>query len=668
MVCASGNFKYYIPDVGDTTLTMQIKDLVLYNSKGDKRIVPFKLGGVNIITGRSKTGKSAIIEIVEFCLGRSDFRVPEGIIRKNVSWYGLRLQMKESQIFIAKKPPNGNGSSQSQLYLEVGGTVEIPEMAKLVPNSNDDALVEYLSRAIGISPNLNVPPEGQSRDPLEANFKHARFFLFQKQSVIANESILFHRQTEPFIPQTIKDTLPYFLGAIREDQLKTEHELRLQKRELKLLKRSLKEAELLGGIGLSQCKALLEEAKQVGLFHGEVTSEDETVETLRSLLSWKPAAIPIVESDKFTQLQDEYYSLNDEFRVKSDQIKAAESYAFEAVGYSNEAEQQRLRLETIGLFNELENKQSACPFCDSKIETPVPLIQEMHNSLIGLNNSLQTVSRERPKLREYIETLQNERESLRQSLEDKAIAIDAIISEQEMANSMRDMNSRIAKVIGRISLYVENYARVDDDSGLRTKISTIEQRVNELESILDEKITEELLSSILNRIGQQMTNWAKYLELEHSDSPYRLDLKNLRVVADQEERPIPMERMGSGENWLGCHLISHLALHSYFIKKGRPVPSFLILDQPTQVYFPPEKYSHMEGKMDEINDEDRIAVNRMFSLLFEVCESIAPHLQIIVMDHANLDVPQFQSALVEKPWRNGNALIPTDWTEWNPEE
>jgi hypothetical protein len=93
-----------------------------------------------------------------------------------------------------------------------------------------------------------------------------------------------------------------------------------------------------------------------------------------------------------------------------------------------------------------------------------------------------------------------------------------------------------------------------------------------------------------------MTEWARQLELEHSDSPYRLDLNKLTVVADRPERPIPMERMGGGENWLGCHLIALLALHKHFIERNRPVPHFLILDQPTQVYFPTEEaYLSLQG-------------------------------------------------------------------------
>lgn len=345
-----------------------------------------------------------------------------------------------------------------------------------------------------------------------------------------------------------------------------------------------------------------------------------------------------------------------------EQIRAAESYAAEASGYSKHGNEQRLRLESIALFKEEPSDESCkCPLCSSILEEKIPKIENMTNSLRRLNTNLQAVVREQPKLRNYIESLENEKEAKKQLVNNFSKSIETLIHEQEIAREIEDLNRRVSRVVGRISLYIENYQESQEDDALQEKVKATESHIEYLESLLDQEKKEEILSSILSRISKYMTEWAKELELEHSDAPYRLDIKNLTVIADQEERPISMKRMGSGENWLGCHLISHLALHKYFIQKNRPVPSFLILDQPTQVYFPPEKYKNMEGDVEELNDDDRKAVKMMFDLLFKVCKELYPNLQIIVLDHANLQDDEFQNALVEKPWRNGRALIPSEW-------
>ena len=52
-----------------------ISDIVLFSDSGDKRHLTFE-SGLNIITGDSKTGKSALIEIVDFCLFSKRSTIP----------------------------------------------------------------------------------------------------------------------------------------------------------------------------------------------------------------------------------------------------------------------------------------------------------------------------------------------------------------------------------------------------------------------------------------------------------------------------------------------------------------------------------------------------------------------------------------------------------------
>jgi Protein of unknown function (DUF3732) len=134
-------------------------------------------------------------------------------------------------------------------------------------------------------------------------------------------------------------------------------------------------------------------------------------------------------------------------------------------------------------------------------------------------------------------------------------------------------------------------------------------------------------------VGRDMTAYADQLSLEHSEGSVRLDLARLTVVADTERGPIPLERIGSAANWIGYHLATHLALHRYFTRQERSVPRFLLLDQPTQAHYPSE-VSKQSGIPDD--DADRVAVNRIFRLLYDIAEELAPRFQIIVCDKANL--------------------------------
>ena len=215
-----------------------------------------------------------------------------------------------------------------------------------------------------------------------------------------------------------------------------------------------------------------------------------------------------------------------------------------------------------------------------------------------------------------------------------------------------------ARTLGKIAQYLETVSDSEQYSGLRTRLENQQLTVSFLEKKLDPTAVREKLAAFLNIIGRYMTEYSELLDLEHQGSNLRLDIRKLTVVADTLDGPVPLFRMGSGENWVGYHILAHLALHRWFRQKKRPVPGFLILDQPSQAHYPPEKDN--DGSIDALKNEDQNAVNRLFSLINHAAKTLAPDLQIIVMDHADLKDDWFQAAVSDR-WRNGVKLIPTSW-------
>jgi hypothetical protein len=108
-----------------------------------------------------------------------------------------------------------------------------------------------------------------------------------------------------------------------------------------------------------------------------------------------------------------------------------------------------------------------------------------------------------------------------------------------------------------------------------------------------------------------------------------------------------------------------LALHRFATNNHQPIPRFLLIDQPTQVYFPSEAvYAEAGGSIERTEkDADLEAVRRLFELLHRFTMSDAPGFQVIVTEHANLRDEFFQQALVERPWTKPPALVPDDWPD-----
>ncbi|MFL6390409.1 MAG: DUF3732 domain-containing protein [Terriglobales bacterium] len=91
----------------------------------------------------------------------------------------------------------------------------------------------------------------------------------------------------------------------------------------------------------------------------------------------------------------------------------------------------------------------------------------------------------------------------------------------------------------------------------KSKLDFQPLKVAMLEQELDPDAARERLDTFLNIIGRYMTEYSDRLELEHRGSQLRLDPRNLRVIADTLNGPVPLFRMGSGENWVGYHVLAH---------------------------------------------------------------------------------------------------------------
>jgi len=653
-------------------MTMQLEAVVLYSGDGRKRIVPFRTGAVNIITGCSRTGKSAIIDIVDYCLGRSEFTISEGVIKERVAWYGVLLRLsRETSVFVAKpRPSRQEAKSQSGCCYLTGSHLDLPEYSQLRMNSNDEAVVASLSRLLGIEENESVPGRFATSARSEAHFRHSTYYLYQDQDLVGNRHVMFYRQNEEGLPRTIRDTLPFFLGIAEEGQMRLMENLRRAQSRLRKAERdaSLKRAVIT--FQDSRGQALLEEAHQAGIItppSGKETAES-VLDLLRVAAEWTPGSVPEVRDERTLALQEEIERLRSELQEVGRQLRAAESFASVAEGYEGEAKQQALRLQSIEVLDPTSATDGACPLCGSQHLDPSATVAQILGNLRRLRADLSAVERERPQLGRHIRGLREKKDEIAAQIRQKQFALQGVTAELDAARKLRDTAARAARVAGRISLYLDSLIPDDAGQNREEELAQVRDQVAELEQRLtqEEEEHEERRLSVMNRIAEYMTAGARALELEHATWPFRLDIRALTAVADRPHHPIPMERMGSGQNHLGCHIVTLLAIHRVFIEEGRPVPAFLVLDQPSQKYFvSPDQYKQLDGSVGDTSasDADLHAIERLFAYLFEVTASLDGNLQLIVLEHANLPDKAFQQAIVESPWTPKNALVPDDWPE-----
>lgn len=647
---------------------MKISSIHIYSHDGQRRDLQFRVDGLNVITGRSSTGKSALSEIIEYCMGRSSFNVPEGIIRDKVAWFAVIYQFANEQVLVAKPTPTAGAASCSTVMLRRGGQLQVPEFNELAVNTDDDAIVELLSRLLGIPENRTDVALEHSRESFDANVKHTFYYLFQKQGIVANKDQLFYRQNEQFQPQAIRDTLPILLGVSSHDRYELESKLRVAQRELRINTKKLEQARVAVDTSHEKAVALYSEGKTVGIIgkNEENFSADGIIEALRLSLLWKPESLPNDDGSRISRLEDELSQLRKDRRDVQTRIDSARQFAKRAGGYESEAVEQLDRLASIkALPKNPETGEWQWPFSEQNLALESPIATVLLGELSSLDKELRIATGQRPKLEAYLAELTGKVDEIASAVRQKEAELSAAISTNEVIAQMGTRNNAAARVVGRISLFLETLLPNEDLVRLEAENRRLKFKVEQLEDQIGADDSNERLASILNNISAQLSQYTQAFNAEFGPYPARLDLSQMTIIFDRPDRPVPMSRTGGGENHLAYHLSALLALHRFAAKNNRPIPQFLLIDQPTQVYFPSEQvYKEADGSVQKTEaDADLNAVRRLFELLLKFTQEEVPGFQLIITEHANLRDDWFQAALVEQPWTKPPALVPEDWPE-----
>lgn len=635
---------------------MQISKIVLYKDSAHMRIVPFSTGKVNIIVGDSKTGKSALIDIVDYCLGSGSCHIASGIIRENVYWFAVVVDFGQDTYILARQNPDiKQVSAVSEMFLAKVQHENLPEFDDIYSNTNVEAVKQFLAAKIGLHENIQIPDDGGTREPLPVTFMHSRQYCYQPQSLIANKDVIFYHTLDSFQFQALKDAFPYLVGAVQDDVLVIEQQIKALSKEQRRLKRSKREREEMANEQSNLVYSLLEEAKTFGLVKFDsLDSIKDPIGMMQEVLKWTPSDVKLLSQNNVeTEIQKLVNQRGDFIEQLGDvqeKLSMATRYQNESVLYQREIELQHQRLKSIEL---LPNKDiCTCPLCNQQISDQTPKVQEILSFYHKISDVLNETQQQTERTQKYVAELIDEESAIKEQISQTEASIHALYEQNEQARKQRDLNVQRGKVIGRISLFLEK-RQVPEHDNLDEEIERLEKEISRLKAKISRSTKEELLvakTAVINAYMNQ--DWKRKLDLEDEEAIVNFDSKRMQIysISREDEKYVPFEQMGSGANWVGFHLLIHFALHKFFVKNSRPIPHFLMLDQPSQVYFPSDG--------GECKDVD--AVKRMFRFIIDRTNEMNGAFQVILTEHANFQEQEFSQYVVQS-WYNGEKLIPEDW-------
>lgn len=637
-----------------------IKSIIIFNKNGEKRMVPLKQG-VNIITGESQTGKSALVEIIDYCLCSTRCTIPKGKITEFSYLYALVMNIGDNTYVIARYKWDVGGrmhfSKEDKDFepenLELSYFKEKPALpCKDVQNEIECALGLYVT-------NIATDTEQKGK---KASLRNMVSYLFQHQNLMASKFALFYRFSDFYKRKDVIEQFPVFAGMISQEYYSDLIQLNILNAELKQKYKKQKANEKSTAYIKENLSPLLTD------YFALLEQDFDSRISVQKMLEIA-AELPEFDdtqlfgenkiTERYRELNAELENLRNEEREILLKIKSIANASDEGSSFSEKLKE--LKQQTS--IAEIKTDKYTCPLCGQKCQEIADNDSKLIEATEWLDNELQITEKYTADFSEDVRKLKDAHSKIDEkirnvwrqikTIEEKFISSKALVSKREKVNYAK----------AKIAFYAEMsisgiFESVDEDiKKLKEKIVRLEEKIKGFD--VDKKMlkAESFLSNNMNRLSLTLDFEEEYRPIDLNFGLIDGSFDIYQHQASNEN--IYLYEMGSGANWVSCHIALFLSfLHYFAAQDNSPMPLVMFFDQPSQVYFP------QGDDKKEITQADLLAVNKIYKTIFDEINCIGKGTgvlpQIIIVDHVdgdNLECKKEFNSYVRCNWRNGKALI-----------
>ena len=619
-----------------------INKIILWLKNGEKRELLFQKNKVNVITGNSDTGKSTILEIIDYCFFGSESGISDEHIGENVDWYGLNLSMNGKCYTIARGKKKGTRFSNSYYFSGVGVIPDLPN-----ESISEDELKETIEREFGINDKVVFPYNGKViKQNTKISFRYFWMFNTQSGDVITHSQTYFDKQHKERYREALPRIFDLATGITTIENLSlAEKIMRLEKEIVKLEK---KEKDELAEEEKKDDKLyeLIKKAKEFKLIPIQTNSFNEDVASL--LVIVKNNKLNLVEFPE-NDLLDDLLKERQEIILK---IRKLKSFS--------------------GRYQKYKNKLSK----DAESLKPIEYLKKYMDNI------------ENSEYKKFLNILQNDYYQIKETIKTKMpFETDVENKLNKLEEQLRDKEEEInkyPKIDFKPISEKERYIAFGEIKAEMNKFSDgplissatkekIKEKTKELERVKKSFIPlEESRANTIEALNEYINTYmqsAKDVFGTYSDYMPSFDYKDKKLNLRKSKSSECAGHTSSSVD-LFRHICLFLGLHEMIMNKDVSyVVPFLILDQPTRPYFnTSKKIDYQESKSNTKDKDDWTKVRRIFLILDEFIKNVVENdkeMQVIVLEHVSTDAWEDCNYvhLVEEFDGIKNALIPPNFVE-----
>ncbi|WP_346709415.1 DUF3732 domain-containing protein [Phocaeicola salanitronis] len=618
--------------------------------------------GLNIITGRSSTGKSAIIELFDYCTGNSENTIPEGVITDNAELYFVVIHAKKTNLIIARTQ---NGKSTEAFYKIETKEIDIEHLGKAYFKQEYFVQLKSFRDELGRFFGINISDTDESEEALKfkpqkgrASFRNMVSFMLQHQNLIANKHSLFYRFDEKEKREKVIDEFKIFAGFVDQRYYIIKKELEERHQELEKYNRDFSSFESLKNERETVIDDLRAEYRSISGY-----------ELFPTITSAHMLSMPQIYIDELEKIKIEVNEDSDEYkklyleliRQKNDLLAQRRrlSLKLEHINSSiNYVKNYAEKIDKYQPVREAIRGKTVCPFCHHDSTATEDAANKLRIAIEWLNEEL----RKSPQRENSFLPQKRECEKDISAINSKLRKINTEINRIIETNNKLEKNKSLDEQSLKLKLRIENELEWTKNMFIQfdnKKIEETKRQIEQLEHILQTKYNvQQKLDDAERFINKAMNNMGENLDFESSYQPINLhfDIHTFELYhLKSNGMKVYLRSMGSGANWLYSHICLFFGILEFFVSLGEKstVPTILFLDQPSQVYFPATIDTASEFNAKDLKqkegkeaDDDLRAVTNLFiqiaNTLYSMQQKYGFMPQVIISDHAdNLNLGKY---------------------------
>ncbi|HEY9698727.1 MAG TPA: hypothetical protein V6D10_15800 [Trichocoleus sp.] len=535
--------------------------------------------GLNIIRGASDTGKSFLVEAIDFLLGASvtETKNPLRDIPQRDGYDRARLvvRARENELFTLQRSTSGGNFSQYKgSWLENEPNVEARNLSATHEHGNNEALSTYLLSLIGLE-NKYIQ-KNQNGKTQSLSFRNlAKLVIVQENDITKQRSpFLSANFTEVTVEYSLLKLLLTGIDAsdlYEQDRIQSERNKNRQNNiaKLEFIDELIQEQQSeLEGVQitpthaeeqLASLEAQLQRQKEIlNQFDQNLNSR---IERRREISEHKESLTTRIK--EISSLLSRFDLLQEHYRIDLERLTSIE--------------------ESGSLFVHLEER-ATCPLCGAlsnghhQDETCDGDIEGIINAAAAEISKVQQLSEELAQtaegLRAESEELTNEREQLEPGL-------------QLLNQEIQEINSPLSNARNTFSEIVKQSSEMQRIVELSTRIEQMQQKRSSLQAEIKSSSTTvrspvDLSTSVQDDFARTVQNLLQAWNFPGSD----------RVSFDERRKDLIIGGQPRSSRGKGLRAVTHAAmtigLMDFCKERNLSHPGFVVLDSPLLAYWKPE--------------------------------------------------------------------------------